>query len=294
MPRIFISYRRDDSTGHAGRIHERLASVFGSSSVFMDLDDIQPGTNFIGAIENSVQASDFVVVLIGKQWLNLTDATGRRRIDDERDFVHAEIAQALERNIPIIPVLLSNIVMPSEKDLPPRLKPLARFQAMSLSDERWDFDINRLVTILEKGEKPGSRRQFIRIAVIVLALVAAAIVALVLAGSRAPDVSGRWSSTVTYDFGDTYSEEFLFKQDGGSLTGTVSFLDARRGIIDGKVEGNRIHFKTRTEEQQSEEIRPVTHEYQGTIDNDEIRFAMRTEGGFSVHQPIEFVAKRTP
>jgi hypothetical protein len=91
MPTIFINYRRDDSAGHAGRLHDRFVSVLGGRSVFMDLDDIQPGANFVNAIEEQVGACDVMLVLIGKRWL-ARDAAGRRRIDDPDDFVRIEIA----------------------------------------------------------------------------------------------------------------------------------------------------------------------------------------------------------
>jgi len=90
MPRIFISYRRDESTGYAGRIHERLAALYGADSVFMHVDNIQPGTDFVAAIDRHISTCDALVVLIGNRWLSAQDSTGRRRIDDPEDFVRSK------------------------------------------------------------------------------------------------------------------------------------------------------------------------------------------------------------
>src|SRR5262245_28159099 len=139
MPKIFISYRRDDSQGYAGHIHERLSNVFGTDAVFMDVEDIAPGADFVRRIEESAGSCDAMLVLIGKRWLEAKDDAGRRRIDDPQDFVRAEIAGALGRNVRIIPVLLNNTSMPSERDLPVPLRRLAHFQATEVSDERWDY-----------------------------------------------------------------------------------------------------------------------------------------------------------
>src|SRR6478735_2338220 len=130
MPTIFISYRREDGAGYAGRIHERLASVFGSESVFIDLDDIPPGVDFVSKIQETVAACDVMLVLITRRWLELRDASGRRRIDDPADFVRIEIGKALARNIRVIPVLMNNASMPAEKDLPPEIGQLADRQAI--------------------------------------------------------------------------------------------------------------------------------------------------------------------
>jgi len=118
MTSIFINYRRDDTSGYSGRIHERLASTFGSGAVFMDLDDILPGVDFARAIDESLIRCDVMIVLIGKLWLKARDSAGRRRIDNPDDFVLLEIAKALERNVRVIPVLVNNASMPAKEDLP--------------------------------------------------------------------------------------------------------------------------------------------------------------------------------
>ncbi|HEY5729800.1 MAG TPA: toll/interleukin-1 receptor domain-containing protein, partial [Anaerolineales bacterium] len=90
--RIFISYRRADSAGYAGRIYDRLSTHFGKDAIFMDVDTIQAGVDFVEVLENAVQSCDVVVVLINRQWLNIKDEAGKQRLDNPRDFVHIEIA----------------------------------------------------------------------------------------------------------------------------------------------------------------------------------------------------------
>ena len=97
MPGIFISYRRDDTAGHAGRLFDRLAEHFGRERVFMDVDTIQPGQDFAEVIGERVRSSGAVIVLIGKEWLLATDASGDIRLNDPADFVRLEIVSALQR-----------------------------------------------------------------------------------------------------------------------------------------------------------------------------------------------------
>jgi hypothetical protein len=147
---IFISYRRDDSSGYAGRLYDRLAAHFGRPNVFMDIEALEPGVDFVDGIDQAMDACGALVVLIGSEWLSATDAQGRRRLDDPNDFVRLEIANALRRDLCVLPVLVNGAVMPSAQELPPELAPLARRQAQELSNSRWDFDVGHLITALER------------------------------------------------------------------------------------------------------------------------------------------------
>ena len=150
MSRIFISYRREDSAGYAGRLFDRLSSHFGKDQIFMDIDTLEPGLDFVEAIESAVSSCDILLAPIGKQWLTATDDNGRRRLDNPEDFIRLEIATALARNIPVIPLLVREAVMPSSQDLPEPLVGLARRNALEMSDTRWDYDAERLIGALEK------------------------------------------------------------------------------------------------------------------------------------------------
>jgi formylglycine-generating enzyme required for sulfatase activity len=148
MARVFISYRRDDTGGYSLLLFDRLARVFGRNQIFMDIDSMEPGKDFIEVIRRAVSSCDVLLVLIGKQWLSIADDSGRRRLDVSEDYVRLEITAALERNISVIPVLVRGAPMPSSEELPEPLRPLARRHAVALSDERIDYDLQRLVAAL--------------------------------------------------------------------------------------------------------------------------------------------------
>ena len=155
MPGIFISYRRDDSAGHAGRLFDRLKEYFGKDRVFMDVTGIEPGVDFVEAIDQAVGSCDVLLVVIGKEWLDCTDAAGHRRLDDPNDFVRLETGTALRRKVRVVPVLVQNAAMPSPEQLPEDLKPLARRQATELTDVRWESDTADLIRTLEKLIAPS-------------------------------------------------------------------------------------------------------------------------------------------
>lgn len=152
MSGIFISYRRDDSAGHAGRLFDRLREKFaareGVAGVFMDVEGIAPGTDFVRAIHKAVGASSVVLAVVGPVWRSCTDAQGRRRLDDPEDFVRLEIASALRLNKVVIPVLVHDAAMPTEDQLPIELKSMARLQAVTLTDTNWESDVGQLVNTL--------------------------------------------------------------------------------------------------------------------------------------------------
>ncbi len=132
--KIFISYRRDDSAGYAGRLFDHLSVNFGPKSVFMDIDTIEPGEDFRKVVRNAVGSCDVVLVMIGRQWLTMTDPQGQRRLDDPRDWVRVEISSALvQPNVRVIPVLVRGAAMPAESELPDDLKELCWRNALELA-----------------------------------------------------------------------------------------------------------------------------------------------------------------
>jgi hypothetical protein len=149
MSGVFISYRREDSPGHAGRIFDRLRTRLGSGLVFMDVDAIEAGVDFGVAIESAVGSCDALLAVIGPGWVSAT-GRGGRRLDDPDDFVRLEIAGALKRDVRVVPVLVDNAEMPVPDDLPDELKPLTRRNALVLRDSRWDADIDELVLTVER------------------------------------------------------------------------------------------------------------------------------------------------
>jgi hypothetical protein len=146
---IFISYRRQQTSGHAGRLYDGLAERFGDDRVFMDVA-IEAGRDFTEQINGAVGACDALIVVLGRDWVTGTDAQGRRRLDDPGDVLRLEVEAALLRGVRVIPALVQGAVMPGEADLPPSLRSLAKRQAVELSDGRWNYDVNRLVVVLER------------------------------------------------------------------------------------------------------------------------------------------------
>ena len=157
--RIFLNYRRDETSGHAGRLFDVLTARFGDDHVFMDIDRIEPGLDFADVISEAVASCDVFIALIGSRWLTSADAKGRPRLENPEDFVRLELEAALELDVRVIPALVQNAEMPSSDELPETLRPFARRHAVELSDTRWMFDIGKLIETLERLQTGLSVRQ---------------------------------------------------------------------------------------------------------------------------------------
>jgi hypothetical protein len=148
--RIFVSYRRDDTGWAAGWLFDRLASHFGRDQIFKDVDSIELGDDFVEVITTAVGASHALLALIGDRWLTVTGQDGQRRLDNSGDFVRLEIEAALARGVRVIPILVDGARMPPADLLPPSLAPLARRQALELSQNRFGSDFQRLLPVLDR------------------------------------------------------------------------------------------------------------------------------------------------
>ena len=149
VKKVFISYRRDDSRWVSGRIYDALAARYGAANVFKDVYTIPLGVDFRTYLDTQVSQCDVMLVVIGSQWLSVTDEAGRRRLDDPADFTRVEIEQALQRAIPVIPVLVDGTRMPHANELPESLAPLAFRNATTVRDADFPTDMERLVTSVE-------------------------------------------------------------------------------------------------------------------------------------------------
>lgn len=125
-------------------VYTLLSEEFGTENVFMDVDTIEPGQDFVETLNRAVSICDVLAVLIGPMWLNIQDESGTRRLEDPNDFVRVEIAYALQQNKIVIPVLIQGASMPREADLPADLKALSRRQAVRIGDRAAD-DIKRVL-----------------------------------------------------------------------------------------------------------------------------------------------------
>jgi hypothetical protein len=148
--KIFINYRRGDDPQAAGRLFDRLQDVFEPDQLFLDVDNIAPGLDFVRVLNERVAECDVMLAVIGKDWVDACDATGRRRLDDPNDFVRIEIESALSQDKRVIPVLVGEARMPSPEDLPEALKPMARRNAVRLTHERFRTDTQGLVKALQQ------------------------------------------------------------------------------------------------------------------------------------------------
>jgi len=197
MGSIFVSYRRDDAAGFAGRLEDELERRFGNVDVFRDVDDIVSGEDFVERLDRALRSCRVFIAVIGKSWLTARNADGARRLDDPNDFVRQEIGAALGRDVRVIPVLVDGARMPVEADLPDDLKSLARRQAHELTDSRWDYDAGRLADSIEETlgppakPKPPGRRRWLATAAAVAVLVIAGVVGWRYS-SGPPDLDGTW------------------------------------------------------------------------------------------------------
>jgi hypothetical protein len=148
MAEIFLSYRRSDAAGAAGRLADRLKLRLGDEAVFRDLDSISAGADFEEAIRDAMRRSSLVLVVIGPRWLDARDADGRLRLHDPKDYVRLEVEAALALDVPIIPLLVEGATMPKPSELPESLAPLAVRNAYELSERRWSDDAEKLAELL--------------------------------------------------------------------------------------------------------------------------------------------------
>ncbi|HEU0303510.1 MAG TPA: toll/interleukin-1 receptor domain-containing protein [Gaiellaceae bacterium] len=148
-PRIFVSYRRDDASGHAGRLFVDLSEKF-PTDVFRDIDTLVGGDDFVQRIEEAVGSADVLIAIIGRGWSNAVDERGRRRLDQPHDWVRLEVGGALRRSIRVIPVLVGGAKMPDAEELPDDLALLARRQSIEISDLDWRSGAERLFTAIER------------------------------------------------------------------------------------------------------------------------------------------------
>ena len=311
MARIFLSYRRDDGAGFAGRLADDLEQTFGQGSVFRDVDDIRPGEDFVRAIELHLREVGAVLVMIGPRWLAASPG-GHPRLEDSSDFVRQEIEAALASGKPVIPLLVAGAAMPSRTDLPDSIAGLSHLQAVVLSDGNWRSDVERLAVSLRsllpaEGFARRHRRWILGLGGAIVAVVA---IGWALQAWRLPsfgeptrswflsmrrlDITGRWTARVKYDWGDEHDEVFEFKYLGDTLHGTATYLTGRLTMEQVKLNGDWVTFVTRSQEMLGRDApwKEVTHRYTGQVTPDTIRFTMESGGGYTIHAPVEFTARR--
>jgi hypothetical protein len=148
--KIFISYRREDTSGESGRLKDKLELEFGKNKIFYDVETLEAGLNFEQTISLALNESKVLLAMIGPHWLKVADSNGNPRIFLEEDWVRKEISKALGKGIRVIPVLVNGAKIPSKQDLPEDLIELSMKHAQELSSSRWNYDVSKLVEVLKK------------------------------------------------------------------------------------------------------------------------------------------------
>jgi len=151
---IFVSYRRQDTQSATGRLCDKLQAHFGHDQVFHDIESIDAGSSFPEIIASKIAESSIVLVMIGRHWLDVAGNEGKARLFDPGDYVRLEVAAALERRIPVIPVLVEGAQMPVAAVLPESIAALASRQAHEITEQRWQYDTDLLVKEIERFVAP--------------------------------------------------------------------------------------------------------------------------------------------
>jgi cholesterol oxidase len=151
LPRVLLSYRREDSAGWAQLLYDRLVASFGPAQVVMD---IAPTPDLHAAVTGQLAECDALIAVIGQQWLTGTDPQGRRLLEDPGDVVRLEIEAALDRKMRVIPALVAGAAMPNSYDLPGALAPLARRQPLEMRETAFDDGVEKLIAALKRLKAP--------------------------------------------------------------------------------------------------------------------------------------------
>jgi hypothetical protein len=296
MAAIFISYRREDTGGHAGRLCDRLTSRFGGNRVFMDIQDIRPGQNFAASIEDTIATCDCVIAVIGPRWLE----TVQKRAQAHDDFVRHEIGAALKRRVTVIPVLVGGARMPAAADLPPELAELSLRNAVEIRDERFDDDVATLETFLASelhiadvvpdGANRAGAGRTLRFAIPLLLGVFAIGGYLLLrpaatvadktnapAPAPAPGIDGEWVAEMQKPGQRPFRIRLTFQRAGESIGGMVRYPTGDGPMHDVVLKGRTLTFYT-THVPQFEST-PAVVRFQAEVADDRIQLMSTDAGG---------------
>jgi hypothetical protein len=248
MREIFISYRREESAGHAGRISEHLKAAFGQDRIFLDVDDIVPGQVFPKVIQERIAGCAVVLVVIGNRWLD----TLRVRAGGHQDYVSDEISTALKSNVVVIPVLVGGASMPQAADLPDALADLVHRAGREIRDTTFAEDTALLISTIRT--LPGFEPQ------------------------PTAELTGTWIARMEKR-GHTFEMTLDLEVFGDSLYGTVEYPTGGGAILEAKLNGRRFSFHTSHVPQF--ESKPATIQTEGELVGDQIRLISVTNGGIA-------------
>jgi hypothetical protein len=222
--RVFLSYRRSDTAGIAGRVHDRLRRVLPEGNIFLDVTGITPGADFRESIERALAQCDVMFVFIGVGWMD------GERIFEERDFVRAEVAGALRRELTIVPILVEGAMMPEAESLPEDARQLHFKQAFRIAHATFDRDVAQLIedvlgiAVDRTEDRP---RPLIRVLAMGLGSIVMLAVLFLLAVAH-NEITGRALNASVGDAG-TLSLIFAFGIGGAALGWRFAGRRPRRG-----------------------------------------------------------------
>ena len=227
---IFINYRRGDEPGFVGRIYDRLEEKYSKAQLFMDIDNIPAGANFVQYLDDKLSHTTVLLAVIGNQWLNVRDEKGARRLDNPDDLVRMEIAKALAGGKRVIPVLVAGAKMPSPDDLPVDLKPLAFRNAVGITHERFASDIKTLEIALEESTNSKETGDTKATAASRRAMLGGAAFAAAVATGLAWSVRGQL-------FSGKPKALLVFREHTGPIY-TVKFSTSGKKVVSSQYEGD--------------------------------------------------------
>ena len=260
---VFISYRRDDTAGHARAVYDEPARHFGPERLFIDVDAIGACQAFDEVIAHAVGGSKVLLLMIGKRWLGEREGQPAR-ITEAGDFAPMEVAAALAQRMRVIPMLLDGAAMPATAELPEALQPLVRRSALAIDNTCFAANMERLVSS-SAGSSPAPSPARSRVAL-----------AAGVAGGLLPAGMVAW----------WWPRHAPPQADGSAATGSNSTSAGAATARSARPDANGEWRTDVTCDW------PNAHRHHGRLQGDEIRFVTQTEGGDTPHVPIEFVARR--
>jgi hypothetical protein len=290
---FFISYRRQDSGGHAGRLSDRLGARFGNDHVFMDVQDIEPGQNYAASIEATLARCTHLLAVVGPRWLEILKA----RSAAGEDLVRHEISLAMKGGVTVIPVLVGGARMPSRAELPAELATFERCQAVEIRDDRFDDDCNELMAFL--GADSARTGRISRRAVIAAAVAVVAAAAVYFSWPRTPGVpeaeralgappaseappslTGEWIGQFQKSGQQPYRIRLRLAQTGKLLAGSVEYPTGDGPIVESRIEDDGT-FTFATQHTPNFESEPATIRFQGEVVNGELRLVSTDRDGMA-------------
>lgn len=138
---VYISYRRGDRD-YVGPLYDELSRQLGPGRVVMDVD-LAIGVDLVAQVDQAIEAAAVVLVVIGPYWLDARDP------DVDGDLVASEMTAAFRADKRVVPVLVGGVSVRQLHQLEGPYKPLARRNAIELSEAQWGYDVRRLAAAIE-------------------------------------------------------------------------------------------------------------------------------------------------